>query len=149
MVTEYGMSDRIGPVALGKKEELVFLGRDFNEHRNYSEETAREVDEEVRRIVQEAFDRAYNVLLQNKTRLIMISERLIREETLEGPLFEALFNQPIEGEQYESPSILAGMPNMPRTQPTNLDEDAALFSETGTPIPLPPQLQSPYNGNGQ
>jgi cell division protease FtsH len=107
------------------------------------------VDEEVRRIVQEAFDRAYNVLLQNKTRLIMISERLIREETLEGPLFEALFNQPIEGEQYESPSILAGMPNMPRTQPTNLDEDAALFSETGTPIPLPPQLQSPYNGNGQ
>jgi len=149
MVTEYGMSDRIGPVALGKKEELVFLGRDFNEHRNYSEETAREVDEEVRRIIQEAFDRAYNVLLQNKTRLIMISERLIREETLEGPLFEALFNQPIEGEQYESPSILAGMPNMPRTQPTNLDEDAALFSETGTPIPLPPQLQSPYNGNGQ
>ncbi len=149
MVTEYGMSDRIGPVALGKKEELVFLGRDFNEHRNYSEETAREVDEEVRRIVQEAFDRAYNVLLQNKTRLIMISERLIREETLEGPLFEALFNQPIEGEQYESPSILAGMPNMPRTQPTNLDEDAALFPETGTPIPLPPQLQSPCNGNGQ
>ncbi|MBE3566989.1 MAG: ATP-dependent zinc metalloprotease FtsH, partial [Thermogemmatispora sp.] len=85
MVTEYGMSSLIGPVALGHKEELVFLGRDFNEQRNYSEETAREIDMEVRRIVQEAFNKAYQVLSQNKKRLIMISERLIKEETLEGP----------------------------------------------------------------
>ncbi|MGZ3610037.1 MAG: ATP-dependent zinc metalloprotease FtsH, partial [Ktedonobacteraceae bacterium] len=76
MVTEYGMSGRIGPMALGHKEELVFLGRDFGEQRNYSEQTAREIDEEIHRIIQEAFDKAYHVLLQNKTRLIMISERL-------------------------------------------------------------------------
>ncbi len=114
MVTEYGMSSRIGPMALGHKEELVFLGRDFGEQRNYSEQTAREVDEEIRHIIQEAFDKAYHVLTQNKTRLIMISERLIKEETLEGPAFEALFNQPINDEQeYESPSILADIP-MPR-----------------------------------
>src|SRR5256885_1005401 len=112
MVTEYGMSSRIGPMALGHKEELVFLGRDFGEQRNYSEQTAREIDEEVRRIIQEAFDKAYHILLQNKTRLIMISERLIKEETLEGPLFESLFNQPINDEQYESPSILAGIPSI-------------------------------------
>jgi cell division protease FtsH len=123
MVTEYGMSNLIGPMALGRKEELVFLGRDFNEQRNYSEQTAREVDEEVRSIIQEGFDRAYNVLQQNKARLIMISERLIKEETLEGPVFEALFNQPIESEQYESPSILAGMPNMPRTKPADLNNN--------------------------
>ena len=110
MVTEYGMSSRIGPMALGHKEELVFLGRDFGEQRNYSEETAREVDEEVRRIIQEAFDKAYHVLMQNKTRLILISERLIKEETLEGPLFESLFNQQISDNQYETPSILADMP---------------------------------------
>ncbi len=144
MVTEYGMSSRIGPVALGKKEELVFLGRDLNEQRNYSEQTAREVDEEVRSIIQTAFDRAYNILLQNKPRLIMISERLIREETLEGPVFEALFNQPIEGEQYESPSILAGMPNMPRTKPGELDEEPTLLPETSQSMLLPPQ--PPYNG---
>ena len=144
MVTEYGMSSRIGPVALGKKEDLVFLGRDLNEQRNYSEQTAREVDEEVRSIVQNAFDRAYTILLQNKTRLIMISERLIREETLEGPVFEALFNQPIEGEQYESPSILAGMPNMPRTKPGGLDETPALLPEASQSLVLPPQ--PPYNG---
>ncbi len=59
MVTEYGMSDLIGPMALGHKDELVFLGRDFGEQRNYSEQTAREIDEEMRRIIQEAFDKAY------------------------------------------------------------------------------------------
>ena len=140
MVTEYGMSSRIGPMALGHKEELVFLGRDFGEQRNYSEQTAREIDEEIRRIIQEAFDKAYRVLLQNKTRLIMISERLIREETLEGPLFEALFNQPIDNGQYESPSILAGMPHL-NVSPHG---EQALLPEPGATYPLPPQLQPPY-----
>jgi len=112
MVTEYGMSSRIGPMALGHKEELVFLGRDSGEQRNYSEQTARQIDEEVRNIIQEAFDKAYNIVMQNKTRMIMISERLIKEETLEGPLFESLFNQPINDDQYESPSILAGIPGI-------------------------------------
>ncbi|EFH89529.1 ATP-dependent zinc metalloprotease FtsH [Ktedonobacter racemifer] len=110
MVTEYGMSNRIGPMALGHKDELVFLGRDFGEQRNYSEQTAREVDEEIHRIIHEAFGRAQIILQQNKTRLIMISERLIKEETLEGPLFESLFNQPINEGQYDTPSILAGIP---------------------------------------
>jgi len=141
MVTEYGMSSRIGPMALGHKEELVFLGRDFGEQRNYSEQTAREVDEEIRRIIQEAFDKAYHVLLQNKTRLIMISERLIKEETLEGPLFEALFNQPIDNGQYESPSILAGMPRLD----TSGNSEQALLPEAGASYQLPPQLQPPYN----
>ena len=140
MVTEYGMSSRIGPMALGHKEELVFLGRDFGEQRNYSEQTAREIDEEIRRIIQEAFDKAYRVLLQNKTRLIMISERLIREETLEGPLFEALFNQPIDNGQYESPSILAGMPHL-NVSPHG---EQPLLPEPGATYPMPPQLQPPY-----
>jgi cell division protease FtsH len=141
MVTEYGMSSRIGPMALGHKEELVFLGRDFGEQRNYSEQTAREVDEEIRRIIQEAFDKAYHVLIQNKTRLIMISERLIKEETLEGPIFEALFNQPIDNGQYESPSILAGMPRLD----TSGNSEQALLPEAGASYPLPQQLQPPYN----
>jgi cell division protease FtsH len=143
MVTEYGMSDRIGPMALGHKEELVFLGRDFGEQRNYSEQTAREVDEEVRRIIQEAFDKAYHILQQNKTRLIMISERLIKEETLEGPLFESLFNQPINDEQYESPSILAGIPGI--HMPGN-NEQGMLLPEPGVTYPMAQQFKPPYNG---
>ncbi|HEY4382901.1 MAG TPA: ATP-dependent zinc metalloprotease FtsH [Ktedonobacteraceae bacterium] len=116
MVTEYGMSKRIGPMALGQKEEPIFLGRDFTEHRTYSEQTAREIDEETRRIIQEAFDKASNILIQNKTRLITISERLIKEETLEGPLFESLFNQQINDGQFEGPSVVVKAPeeNMTR-----------------------------------
>ena len=144
MVTEYGMSGRIGPMALGHKDELVFLGRDFGDQRNYSEQTAREIDEEIRRIIQEAFDKAYHVLQQNKTRLIMISERLIQEETLEGPVFESLFNQPIDNGQYESPSILAGMPHLD----TLGSSEQELLPEPGVSYPLPPQLQPPYS-NGE
>ncbi len=142
MVTEYGMSSRIGPMALGHKDELVFLGRDFGEQRNYSEQTAREIDEEIRRIIQEAFDKAYNVLLQNKTRLIMISERLIKEETLEGTLFELLFNQQINDEQYESPSIFAGGPAVYATDNSQLKS----LPSPKVSYPMPPQLQPPYNG---
>ena len=141
MVTEYGMSGRIGPMALGHKDELVFLGRDFGEQRNYSEQTAREIDEEIHRIIQEAFDKAYHVLQQSKTRLIMISERLITEETLEGPVFESLFNQPIDNGQYESPSILAGMPHLD----TSGSSEQQLLPEPGISYPLPPQLQPPYS----
>jgi cell division protease FtsH len=149
MVTEYGMSSRIGPMALGHKDELVFLGRDFGEQRNYSEQTAREVDEEVRRIIQEAFNKAHNVLQQNKTRMIMISERLIKEETLEGPLFESLFNQTINEDQDSSPSILAPTLNAGTINGVETpipEEPKDQKSLSGTPYSLPSQLQSPYNG---
>ncbi|MDQ6643090.1 MAG: ATP-dependent zinc metalloprotease FtsH [Chloroflexota bacterium] len=144
MVTEYGMSSRIGPMALGHKEELVFLGRDFGEQRNYSEQTAREIDEEVRRIIQEAFDKAYTIVMQNKTRMIMISERLIKEETLEGPLFESLFNQPINDDQYESPSILAGISSIALSGSA---EQGKLLPEPGVTHPVKQQFQGPLNGD--
>ncbi|HEV2579221.1 MAG TPA: hypothetical protein VGT44_00095, partial [Ktedonobacteraceae bacterium] len=86
-------------------------------------------------------------------RLIMISERLMKEETLEGTLFESLFNQPLEGEQYESPSILAGMPRLnPSAHSDNGDSRSngeygqqPLLPEPGMSYPLPPQLQPPYS----
>ncbi len=98
MVTEFGMSERLGPLQLGKREESPFLGREISEQRNYSEETAREIDEEVREIVQEALHTAIRVLTEHKARLILISERLIQVEMLEGPEFEALFMQPLPDE---------------------------------------------------
>ncbi|GAC1359082.1 MAG: ATP-dependent zinc metalloprotease FtsH [Ktedonobacteraceae bacterium] len=143
MVTEYGMSERIGPMALGHKEELVFLGRDFGDQRNYSEQTAREIDEEIRRIIQEAFDKAHNILLQNKTRLIMISERLIKEETLEGTAFEQLFNQPLNDEQDESPSVLAGLPGV---DPANNSAHKRLLLP-GSSYKVSSQIQPPYEND--
>jgi cell division protease FtsH len=91
MVTDYGMSDRIGPVALGKKDEMVFLGRELGEERTYSEQTAREIDEEVRAIVRAAYDTAERVLTEHRDTLVLMSEQLIQHETLEGAQLEALF----------------------------------------------------------
>jgi cell division protease FtsH len=105
MVTEYGMSSRLGPIALGHKEEMVFLGREIGEQKNYSEQTAREIDEEVRTIIMSAFTKAHHILTEHKDRLIMISEKLIHEETLEGVDFEALFTAEIPVGQYVSPAV--------------------------------------------
>lgn len=135
MVTEYGMSSRIGPLALGHKDEMVFLGRDFCEQRNYSEQTAREIDEEIRSIIQIAFDKAHHILQQNKTRLIMISERLIKEETLEGPLFESLFNEP--DDQYSGPSIVVGISDGEILFNGDMSEDEISFSGGQKLLQLP------------
>jgi cell division protease FtsH len=82
--------------------------------------------------------------MQNKTRMIMISERLIKEETLEGPLFESLFNQPINDDQYEMPSILAGMPGINLSGGT---EQGKLLPEPGVTQPVNQQFQEPLNGD--
>ena len=84
----YGMSDKLGPLALGKKEELVFLGREIGEQRNYSEAVAEEIDSEVRNIINKAYSIAREILIKHKDKLITVSERLIREETIEGPAFD-------------------------------------------------------------
>jgi len=91
MVTRYGMSERLGPMVWGQKEELVFLGREIGEQRDYSEKVAQEIDEEVRRIINTAYERAKEVLLVNKERLIAIAEALMEKETLDEKEFEAFF----------------------------------------------------------
>ncbi|MGH7787984.1 MAG: ATP-dependent metallopeptidase FtsH/Yme1/Tma family protein, partial [Candidatus Binatia bacterium] len=85
MVCEYGMSDKIGPITLGKKEEQIFLGRDFTQMQDYSERTAVEVDEEVRRILNEAYQRAKSVLSDNMDLLHALAEVLLEKESLDGP----------------------------------------------------------------
>jgi len=91
MVTRYGMSEKLGLVALGRKEELVFLGREISEQRNYSDEIAFEIDKEVRGLVDEAYAKALEILTTYKHKLIEISELLIEKETLDAADFEALF----------------------------------------------------------
>jgi len=90
MVTEYGMSDKLGPLTFGHKEELVFLGREIGEQRNYSEEVAQAIDEEVRRLITQAHETALRILRENKDKLISVARQLIETETLEGPELEAL-----------------------------------------------------------
>jgi cell division protease FtsH len=78
------MSDKIGTVAMGHKEELVFLGRDLGEQRNYSEEVAAMIDEEVRDIINHAYQTAKGILLKQRTKMDAVVERLKIVETLSG-----------------------------------------------------------------
>lgn len=83
MVTEYGMSRKLGPRTFGEKEELVFLGRELGEHKNYSEEIAFKIDEEVQEIINEAHRKAKIILEKNKRKLIELAQLLINKETIE------------------------------------------------------------------
>ena len=83
MVCEWGMSD-LGPATFGKQEEAIFLGREFAQHRDYSEATAIEIDKEVRRILEKAYAHAKDIITQHKGALDKIARKLLERETLEG-----------------------------------------------------------------
>ena len=84
MVTQWGMSSRLGPRTFGKRQSMVFLGRDISEERDYSERTAEEIDDEVRRIIDEAHDRCRTLMAAHRDRLDALAQRLIEVETVEG-----------------------------------------------------------------
>jgi cell division protease FtsH len=91
MVTRYGMSKKLGPIAFGKQEEMVFLGREISEQRNYSDEVAAKIDAEVREIIDRAYDRATEALSAHREVLDRLAALLIENETIESEEFEALF----------------------------------------------------------
>ena len=101
MVTEYGMSDRLGPRTFGKREELVFLGREIHEQRNYSEKIALQIDEEVHILIQRANETAKRILTQERGILKLIAERLITDETIEEKTFEELVSQELSSSELE------------------------------------------------
>jgi cell division protease FtsH len=124
MVTEFGMSDRLGPLSFGKRDELVFLGREIGEQRNYSDEIAKTIDEEVRAIVDRAYERASQVLETHRDRLDALAQKLIAEETVDREGFEALFSDLPPKED------LHGLP--PRQH----------RPEGGTPVAPPPTVKA-------
>jgi cell division protease FtsH len=84
MVCEWGMSERLGPLTFGKKEEEIFLGREFARHRDYSEETARLIDSEVRSIVNQGYEKAKEIIQQNLETLHRLANTLLEKEVLDG-----------------------------------------------------------------
>ena len=94
MVTEWGMSDNLGPLTFGKRHEHVFLGRDLGEDRNYSDSVAALIDQEVRHIVETCFARAKQILTEQRDKLELIATELIKRETLDGDEFNRLFGGP-------------------------------------------------------
>ncbi len=90
MVMEYGMSDELGPMTFGEREELIFLGRSIAEHRNYSEAVARKIDAQVREIVTRAYERAVEIMRLHRQTLDQLAQQLIQKETLDEAEVEAL-----------------------------------------------------------
>ena len=90
MVTEYGMSDLMGPRVYGQKQEMVFLGREISESRDYSDAIAEQIDSEVRKIVDTELERAYGLLQQHRAKLELVAKTLLEVETLEADEFVAL-----------------------------------------------------------
>jgi len=84
MVTQFGMSDKLGNITLGKREGLVFLGKDLIEERNYSDDTARIIDEEIKRIIDEAYLMAKTLLSNHREQLKVLSDALLAKEVLDG-----------------------------------------------------------------
>ncbi len=94
MVTRLGMSSELGPMIYGQKEELIFLGREIAEQRDYSEAVAEQIDREVRRVVDEAYARARSILQQYRAQLDAVANRLLEVETLTREEFESIFPPP-------------------------------------------------------
>ncbi|MBA4395000.1 MAG: cell division protein FtsH, partial [Desulfobacca sp.] len=107
MVCEWGMSDELGPLTFGKKEEQIFLGREIAQHRDYSEETARKIDQEVKRLMLEAYGKAQTLLKENLAILHRLAQSLLERETLDGESIDRIIqgkDEPEKSNQNESES---------------------------------------------
>jgi cell division protease FtsH len=93
MVCDWGMSDKLGPLTFGKKEEQIFLGREIAQHRDYSEETAERIDEEVRRIILENYERAKQLLVDNMGLLHRLARELLEREVLDNSEIEKIMRE--------------------------------------------------------
>jgi len=91
MVMDFGMSDTLGPLAFGSGSDEVFLGRDIGKGRSYSEETAYKIDEEIKKLIDEAYKKALILLTENRSKLNAVAEELLAREKLEAVDFEEIF----------------------------------------------------------
>ena len=91
MVTKYGMSEKIGTISLGSDQGEVFLGRDWGQEKSYSEETAGIVDEEIKRIIDKAYENAKEILNEHRDKLDKVAEILVEKEKITGEEFDNIF----------------------------------------------------------
>jgi cell division protease FtsH len=92
MVCEWGMSDKLGPLQYGQKEEPIFIGKEIARHKDYSEKTSEMIDEEIREIVENAYSRAWDMLTKNKTKLNKLAKHLLEREVLDRKDIEDILN---------------------------------------------------------
>ena len=105
MVTRLGMSTEMGPMSYGQKEELIFLGREISEQRDYSELVAEQIDREVRRIVEDAYKVARNLVKKHRKQLDIVAKKLLEVESITREEFEKLFPPPGGSKKSGTPQI--------------------------------------------
>ena len=134
MTTDYGMSDKLGPRTFGHKEELVFLGREITEQRNYSEKIAQVIDEEVHNLIKHASQVATKILTENKDRLINLARELIAKETLEGDELEAVLSESPAPASKVAPAEAVPTPvkTRTRTKTKAVPKEAPILPESPT-----------------
>ena len=133
MIKRYGMSKSLGPRTFGKREEMVFLGREISEERDYGDRVAEQIDDEVKKLVNLAYDNANDILITNKPKLVRLAEYLIEHETLSGEALNHLFNEEDPGPAPESVPAAPPEPSpytSPRPQPTIQPRPAPTLSST-------------------
>ena len=141
MITQWGMSERLGARTFGKKESMVFLGRDISEQRDYSEMVAEQIDEELREIIDRARDRARTILRRNREQLDLLATRLMEVETLEGDDLRAILAwQP--GDAVPQPT-----PPPPTPDPTPPAPPSGTTSEEEREPLMPPKPGLAWGGN--
>jgi cell division protease FtsH len=116
MVTDYGMSDRLGPRTFGDKQEMVFLGREIAEQKDYGDTVANIIDDEVNKLIQDAYETARGILTENKSKLITLAKKLIEQETLEGEELENVFKSlsvPVEKRRVKKTDVPAPVKPVP------------------------------------
>ncbi len=133
MVTQFGMSKKLGPRTFGERDELIFLGRQLSEQRNYSEEIAELIDSEVRHLVDEAYNRARQILTDHLDTLKLVSEKLLEEETLTGAQFAAL----VDGEDEEKQTT-GGTPTTTDDEESPSEQTSTQDRDDSPPQVLPP-----------
>jgi cell division protease FtsH len=107
MVTRMGMSEELGPMVYGQKEELIFLGREISEQRDYSESIAERIDTEVKELISEAYNRAMDILTKYRVQLDNIANRLIEIESIDRAEFERVFEKPVPVKNGGTPVLAA------------------------------------------
>jgi cell division protease FtsH len=130
MITDLGMSEKLGPRTFGDKQELIFLGREISEQRDYSERTTLEIDREMDGIIRDAYDTATKILSENKTVLIKLTETLIAKETLDFDDLEALFKELLPASALRSKDAFAETISKPVTTGGSQPATTNIIAET-------------------
>jgi len=142
MVKRYGMSESLGPRTFGKVQEMVFLGREISEERDYGDKIAEEIDDEVRILIKLAYERAQEILVENKPSLVLLSEYLIEHETISGDNMVRLLDDGAIGDDPGTPAIPPDAPPetppmtpSPAQPPIGQPSPSPAMSSTSDPMP--------------